>query len=97
MFYFPEAPKMAQIDENLPKVAQSTKLLPKKQTHFNVGFREQADLAAGVLSFPPAFADVGPGQGEDLPGRDAQLASVRLGVEIVQSVDLKKKHVNFLS
>ena len=90
MFYFPEAPKMAQIDENLPKVAQSTKLLPKKQTHFNVGFREQADLAAGVLPFPPAFADVGPGQGEDLPGRDAQLARVRLGVEIVQSVDLKK-------
>ena len=57
---------------------------PRPVPHLAVGLREEAALLALVDALPPALADIGAGDGEDLPGSQTDLARVRLGVEVVQ-------------
>ena len=55
-----------------------------RQPHLTVGLREEPTLLPLVDALPPALADIGPGDGEQLAGPQLDLAGVRLRLEVVQ-------------
>lgn len=57
-------------------------------TNLNVRFGEKASFPANICAFPPAFAYVGPDDGQGLSGRDGQLTGSRLAFKIIQNLYL---------